>query len=725
MPAAPTPSTAPPPSAPPSSPPPSVPPLSPTPTLPPPAFPPPTSPLATATATFPMTESFSRAQSTLLTKEKRLLNQLERSDRYANSLESADKCTPKIKGDIRTQLLFVIYLQKPKDPTPTMALLAEWILNEKLHTAIFDFSQVEQITLLLEKIAFLNSSQAANIDRLTIYIDEGDLSGPYDVKELSAKLHEIILLFTVNNFNNALLVLNAPHVVDSKDSDLKDAISSWQQTYIFGDEKGVLDIQKEYGKTKRLIRRCLRSTLLVWGGDKEILSLNAHLSALGIVVAHVANGTEAKNFFKKFPNLLHNPFFRLLVVTENPEEEMISIIRGQGFHSPILFYVQTPVLDTIIPEPFFAAPRVNVTSEHGEIIRYGSMTALDWAPNLNGPLGNSLWSGVVVMHDIKGRGLLSMDSNGKSDPFLQVYMDDNRKYKSQKKFKTLNPVWSELNWEIECNALDSITIEIWDWDRVGAAEFMGEIKFSVISVLSSLPRVDTIFHTKTFVVGKKPTTKYNVSGTLTIDFEFRVDKSKVEGKHFGKSLKESLRVARNDGVNHLVDDIVTQLLQGDGTISEGIIRIPGNKPQIMDLKAHLDSGRELAGEYDPYDLAGVLKLYLAELPDSLVPQSIYLKLTDFDYDDPQVFNSIAPILKEMPADNMGVLSKICQFFYELCQNTQITKMAPENIGISIGPTVCLSPALRNDTMAFMVGTKVSATLLSLMVKNAPSFFDWK
>jgi len=210
--------------------------------------------------------------------------------------------------------------------------------------------------------------------------------------------------------------------------------------------------------------------------------------------------------------------------------------------------------------------------------------------------------------------------------------------------------------------------------------------------------------------------------TITLEFSAVTEQNKIN-KHFGKPLIESIETAKKDGIPHLTEDIL-MLLMETGTTCEGIIRIPGNRPQVLAMKKKADAGQEIT-EGDPYDLAGLLKMYLTELPDSLIPESIYLKVAEMNFESPETVTILSNILKkEMPAPNWNLLGSCCKFFCELCNNTDTTKMLPSNIAISIGPSICLSQRIRDDTTAFIVGTKFSAALLYCIVSNARTLFGW-
>ena len=133
----------------------------------------------------------------------------------------------------------------------------------------------------------------------------------------------------------------------------------------------------------------------------------------------------------------------------------------------------------------------------------------------------------------------------------------------------------------------------------------------------------------------KKKSKEEVSGFLTVYFLIRscnillcifsyflvVEKpDKTHCRHFGLPLKTSLQNAKDDGLNHLTDSILEQLLLRGfffistlficlGTAAEGLIRIPGNKEVIFHAKKEIDDGHEPDwASFDVYDLAGLLKV---------------------------------------------------------------------------------------------------------------------
>jgi hypothetical protein len=70
-----------------------------------------------------------------------------------------------------------------------------------------------------------------------------------------------------------------------------------------------------------------------------------------------------------------------------------------------------------------------------------------------------------------------------------------------------------------------------------------------------------------------------------------------------------------------------------------------------------------------------------------------------------------------------LLTLCCRFFCELSKNSEATKMTPDNIGISIGPTLMLSPKIRNDPNAFIGASNKAPAILAYCVANFDALFE--
>jgi len=80
--------------------------------------------------------------------------------------------------------------------------------------------------------------------------------------------------------------------------------------------------------------------------------------------------------------------------------------------------------------------------------------------------------GQLILRVVSAENLLAADSNGKSDPFVQVTFGKLKK-KTKTKYKTLDPVWGEEFAFDIFSIKDKIEIEIFDWDAIGNNDLLG------------------------------------------------------------------------------------------------------------------------------------------------------------------------------------------------------------------------------------------------------------
>lgn len=271
------------------------------------------------------------------------------------------------------------------------------------------------------------------------------------------------------------------------------------------------------------------------------------------------------------------------------------------------------------------------------------MCPLVWAPNLYPPApfgvkkgGNRKFS--IAIDTMYCADLASKDSStvshcritnrradGLSDPFV-VVKAGGKKEKSPIMSKTLNPTWRDLKWQLykippnrltssELSENDKISLKAYDYDEYSADDYEGEVNFTIASLLPELPSQKSNYFMKTWKLENTKGHKHEVKGSLSLSFMltsrvypsiisslFEVEEGTMaQRRHFGHPLKTSLQRSKDDGLLHVTEATITQLLERGiwllrllthipGTQIEGIIRIPGNKEVIESAKAELDGG---------------------------------------------------------------------------------------------------------------------------------------
>jgi len=123
-----------------------------------------------------------------------------------------------------------------------------------------------------------------------------------------------------------------------------------------------------------------------------------------------------------------------------------------------------------------------------------------------------------------------------------------------------------------------------------------------------------------------------------------------------------------------------------GTKSEGIFRIPGDNDSVSALKLRIDKGYyKLDGVDDPHVLASLMKLWLRELSDPLVPDELYNECVQ-NSKEPE---ACIQIVERLPTINRRVVLFVISFLQIfLDDRTQgVTKMTPANLALVMAPNL--------------------------------------
>ncbi|KAF8638003.1 hypothetical protein AX16_010635 [Volvariella volvacea WC 439] len=167
---------------------------------------------------------------------------------------------------------------------------------------------------------------------------------------------------------------------------------------------------------------------------------------------------------------------------------------------------------------------------------------------------------------------------------------------------------------------------------------------------------------------------------------------------FGESLDAIMRLQEREYRHLRVPIILPFLADGilalGGPRAEGIFRVPGDADSVSELKLRIDRGYyTLDSVDDPHVLASLMKLWLRELCDPLVPEEMYNECIT-NYQDPE---ACVRIVEKLPTVNRRVVLFVISFLQLfLEERTQsITKMTPANLALVMAPNLlrCASDSM--------------------------------
>ncbi|KAK7003363.1 rho GTPase-activating protein 25 [Biomphalaria glabrata] len=169
------------------------------------------------------------------------------------------------------------------------------------------------------------------------------------------------------------------------------------------------------------------------------------------------------------------------------------------------------------------------------------------------------------------------------------------------------------------------------------------------------------------------------------------------GALFSQSLEEILMYERRENriIPYIVDECV-EFLYKYGLEAEGIFRLPGRQSAIKEIILRFDKGEKIKLEDENVDVhvvASVLKTFLRDLPDSIIPCRFFQKFmniamkfmeaTDYETRDKCV-SELAEGMKSIPKDNYIILKYVCRFLREVGLREPINKMSMMSIGTVFG-----------------------------------------
>jgi hypothetical protein len=170
-----------------------------------------------------------------------------------------------------------------------------------------------------------------------------------------------------------------------------------------------------------------------------------------------------------------------------------------------------------------------------------------------------------------------------------------------------------------------------------------------------------------------------------------------------------------------------EFLQSKGLENlQGVFRLCGSKTDIENLRdqANQDIMQfAIPEEQEPHSVAGVLKQYLRELPDPLVPFELY-----GDFISAASINrteccpeEIMKCLALLPSTQRYLLGKLCKFLNEVQTHRASNLMSSENLATCIGPN--LLRTADNDLKTMISDTPAIMSLFTILIKDATEYFQ--
>ncbi|XP_066501618.1 rho GTPase-activating protein 24 isoform X2 [Hoplias malabaricus] len=193
------------------------------------------------------------------------------------------------------------------------------------------------------------------------------------------------------------------------------------------------------------------------------------------------------------------------------------------------------------------------------------------------------------------------------------------------------------------------------------------------------------------------------------------------GGIFGQKLEETVRYERRYG-NKLAPMLVEQcvdFIRQWGLKEEGLFRLPGQANLVKELQDAFDCGEKPSfdSNTDVHTVASLLKLYLRELPEPVIPFCKYeeflscTKLLSRDQDTGM--KELRRQVESLPLVNYNLLKYICRFLDEVQSFSGVNKMSVQNLATVFGPNILRAKV--EDPVAIMEGAILIQQLMAVLI----------
>ncbi|XP_062399115.1 rho GTPase-activating protein 25 isoform X3 [Sardina pilchardus] len=200
------------------------------------------------------------------------------------------------------------------------------------------------------------------------------------------------------------------------------------------------------------------------------------------------------------------------------------------------------------------------------------------------------------------------------------------------------------------------------------------------------------------------------------------------GGVFCKSLADIMVYEKKFGpkVVPILVEKCADFIREHGLNEEGIFRLPGQENQVKQFRDAFDAGERpsFPSDTDVHTVGSLLKLYLRELPQPVVPWSQYQDFLDcssqVDASTGLGKECLEKQIALLPRVNYNLLSYICRFLHEVGQNSKVNKMSVENLATVIG--VNLFKPQMEDAISMMKGTPQIQKVMTVMIRHHALLF---
>jgi len=163
----------------------------------------------------------------------------------------------------------------------------------------------------------------------------------------------------------------------------------------------------------------------------------------------------------------------------------------------------------------------------------------------------------------------------------------------------------------------------------------------------------------------------------------------------------------------IVVNLINAIRSLGGFSVEGIFRLSAKKEDLERLRKQFDEGKYEVRETSPHVPAGLLKQWLRELAEPLIPTEKYAEAIQLAKSKPKL-EDVKAFAQNLPEINLNVLKHISKMASEIAALSSVNKMTFSNLAIVFAPGMLRNPS--EDPAEMLENSKFETSFTNFLLQ---------
>jgi len=254
-------------------------------------------------------------------------------------------------------------------------------------------------------------------------------------------------------------------------------------------------------------------------------------------------------------------------------------------------------------------------------------------------------------------------------------------------------IYTKKDTSLLSSAMESV------WDSDAKYKYYGSIPIASGCSIRDIPDNPELFITNAFKLTWGTNSITLCAESFEINSAWKRSISTVlenlaTDKVFGIKVVELMKgIEKGRDIPRVMEQTILWLQEHGGEQTEGIFRISGMMTEVQEFRMRYDQGLPVTfeGMMDHHSVAGVLKLWIRELPEPLLTYDLYDKFLELlKVEGDARIDMCQELMFELPRHYRFAVQYLLKYLNFVCKFADVNKMNAKNLSIVFGPNLLYS-----------------------------------